>query len=75
MAYLFRLRGKGFRHFWEKECSLHDALIHASQVAGECANDVTYEGASVCVIDSAGKEVAVVPVSGSRPAGLKVRPR
>ena len=63
MTYRFRIRGQGFRHSWEKDCSLHVALIHASQVAGECAKDAVFEGAAIRVADETGREIAVVPVS------------
>ena len=63
MAYRFRIRGQGFRHSWEKECTLHVALIQASEVAVECARDGLYEGAMIRVADEAGREIAIVPVS------------
>jgi hypothetical protein len=62
MSYRFRLGGQGLRHSWEKECPLQDALVHATEVAGECARDRLYDGASIAVTDDAGKEIAVVPV-------------
>jgi hypothetical protein len=64
-SYRFRLNGKGFRHTWEKECRLNDALKHAEQVARECEKDATYDEAAIRVVDDAGKEVAVLPVTKS----------
>jgi hypothetical protein len=65
-SFRFRLNGKGFRHAWEKECPLHDALRHADLVARECARDGIYDGAAIRVVDDTGKEVAVLPVQLER---------
>jgi len=63
MSYRFRLRGKGLRHSWEKECRPEAAIRHASQVAREYANDDLYHGTDIRVMDRDGNEVAIVPVS------------
>ena len=63
MPYQFRLRGRGLRHSWEKECQPDVAMMHARQVAREYANDDRYHGTDIRVIDHDGIEVAIVPVS------------
>lgn len=63
MTFKFQIGGRGFRYTWQKDCQLHDALVHAGQVAGECARDEVYHGASVRVMEETGKDVAVLPVS------------
>jgi hypothetical protein len=62
MSYRFRLRGNGFRHSWEKDCSTDIAVKHATQVASECAKDSVYQGAAIRVLDELGNEIAHVPV-------------
>ena len=63
MVFRFRLRGKGLRHSWQKECQQDVALTHAQQVAREYANDGMYHGTDIRVLDRDDNEVAIVPVS------------
>jgi hypothetical protein len=65
MSYRFRLRGKGFRHSWEKECGSEVAMAHATQIAREFARDSVYQDATIRVLDGDGNEVAIVPVTNS----------
>jgi len=46
------------------------ALNHARQVARECARDVTYRGAAIKVIDTAGREIATVAVPEATCSGF-----
>lgn len=62
MAYRFRLQGEKLRHQWEKECRPEIALVHASQVARECARDKIYQGSAIRVTDRDGNELATVAV-------------
>lgn len=63
MTFRFRLHGSKLRHSWEKECRPEVALVHAQQVAGECAKDKTYEGTAIRVIDPDGNDFATVAIS------------
>ena len=63
MSFRFRLRGRGLRHSWEKDCQLDVAIRHARQVAREYANDDLYRETNIRVIDQDGIEIAIVPVS------------
>ena len=62
MLHRFRLRGKGLRHTWQKECPPELAKAHAQQVAREYANDDLYQGTDI-VVTKGETEVAVIPVS------------
>ena len=66
MAYRFRLAGKGLRHSWEKECHAEAAMVHAAQVARECARDTIYQGVTIRVQDDVGDEIAIVQVPDKR---------
>jgi hypothetical protein len=63
MTFRFRLHGSKLRHTWEKECRREAALVHAEQVARECAKDKVYEGTAIRVTDPDGNEVATVAIS------------
>lgn len=69
MTYRFKLHGKRFRHSWEKECERAAALVHAKQVARECAKDGVYAGSELLVTDAAGQKVASLAVSDIAKAG------
>jgi hypothetical protein len=63
MAFRFRVRGKGVKHSWQKECGRAAALAHAKQVAREYGNDGLYQRADIRVLDRDGNEIAIVPVA------------
>jgi hypothetical protein len=67
MTYRFRLVGKGLRHSWQKDCPTEAAMVHADQVARECARDTIYQDVAIRVMDDAGDEIATVPVPNKRP--------
>jgi len=62
MLHRFRLRGKGLRQTWEKECPPEFAKAHAHQVVREYANDDLYHGTDI-VVTKDETEVAVIPVA------------